>query len=278
MPFIDVEKSIEDGRPVKLYAFSIGSVTWRYTSADETITALGHEWEPAAISDDGIKQTGETQNDAMTINAPSWIGPCQLFMSAAPSKAVQVSIFQKHEGLAETVAVYVGEITQVNYPVPGSGRITCETLASTMRREGLRLGWQRTCPYSLYDPLTCKVSKSAWGVTFVVLSVDGFTATVELAAGRANGFFNGGFAEWAHPVRGAEFLPIETHSVSSGAPVAATLMLFTDPGDLYPGATGTLYPGCSFTPASCQSFGNYDNYGGVPDLPGKSPFDGSPVF
>lgn len=277
MPFIDVEKSIEDGRPVKLYAFSIGPVTWRYTSADETISALGHEWEPAAITDDGIKQTGETQNDAMTINAPSWIGPCQLFMSAAPSKAVQVSIFQKHEGLAETVAVYVGEITQVNYPLPGSGRITCETLASTMRREGLRLGWQRTCPYSLYDPLTCKVDKSAWGVTFVVLSVNGFTVEVELGAGRANGFFNGGFMEWAHPVRGAEFLPIETHTGSAGA-VAATLALFTDPGDLYPGSTGTMYPGCDFTPDSCQDFGNYDNYGGVPDLPGQSPFDGSPVF
>jgi uncharacterized phage protein (TIGR02218 family) len=277
MAFIDTEKSVERGRPVILYAFSVGNVTWRYTSAEDKITRLGFEWTPAPLTDDGIKQTGETQNDAMTIMAPSWIGPCMLFMSAAPSRAIRVAIFATHEGSTDTAAVYVGEITQIDYPMPGTGRIRCETLASTMQREGLRLAWQRTCPYSLYDPLTCKVDKADWGVTFIVLTVNGLVVEVSMASGRAAQFFANGFIEWAHPVRGSEFLPVENHA-GAADDTTATLLMFTDPGDLYPGATGTIYPGCNFTPSNCQAFDNYDNYGGIPDLPGKSPFDGSPVF
>lgn len=277
MSFIELETSREDGRPVIFYAFTLNNVTWRYTSADEDLTVGGHSWKSAAITDDGIKQTGETVNDALTLEAPSWVGPAMLFMSAAPSKAVQLTIFAKHEGDSEMRAAYVGEITQINFPIPGRCRITVETLASTMEREGLRLAWQRSCPYSLYDVVTCKVDKATWGVPFVVLDVSGFTALIELATGQANGFFTSGFMEWLHPIRGSEFLPIDAHSGSAGA-INATVTFLGAPGDLYPGATGTIYPGCNFTPANCQAFGNYDNYGGVPDLPGKSPFDGNPVF
>lgn len=275
MPFLEQEQSIEDGRPIQFYAFTLGSVTWRYTSADENLNAGGYDWIAAAISDDGVKQTGETIVDAMTIVAPSWIGPAQVFMGGAPSRSVLITIYSKHEGDAEMAAVYVGEITQINHaPVPGACRITCETLTSSMQREGLRLGWQRTCPYALYDPVTCKVNKALWATPFVVLAIDGFTVTIELATARADGYYNNGFAEWTHPIRGVEYMPIDTHA--AGSPT--TLTLLGHPGDLFVGAQGVAYPGCNFTPASCQGFSNYDNYGGVPDLPGKSPFDGSPVF
>jgi hypothetical protein len=39
------------------------------------------------------------------------------------------------------------------------------------------------------------------------------------------------------------------------------------------------YPGCPRTIAVCDArFANHLRYGGVPHLPGKSPFDGDPVF
>lgn len=275
MPFLELETSLEDGRPIEFFEFTLGSVTWRYTSADEKLTAGGHDWLPAAISDDGIKQTGETIVDALAINAPSWIGPAQVFMGGAPSRAVAVTKYAKHEGDTEMVAIYVGEITQINHaPLPGSCRITCETLTASMQREGLRLGWQRTCPYAVYDPVTCKVEKALWGVPFIVLAIDGFNVTIELAASKTDGYFNNGFAEWQHPIRGSEFMPIDVHTVGA----TTVLTLLGSPGDLFVGAQGVVYPGCNFTPVSCQAFSNYDNYGGVPDLPGKSPFDGNPVF
>ena len=44
------------------------------------------------------------------------------------------------------------------------------------------------------------------------------------------------------------------------------------------GTAVTLYPGCPRNTTACKLFNNLPNYGGFPHLPGKSPFDGSPVF
>ncbi len=281
MAFLDLEQSTEDGRPIALYQFTLNSQVWRYTSAAEKITADGHEWLPAAISDDGTKQTGEIVNDAMTITAPTWIGPAQVFMSGAPSSLMQVALFGKHEGSADLVAVYLGEVTQINPVNAAQARFTCENLASSMRRQGLRIAWQRTCPYALYDSLTCKVDKAAWAVPFFVLAVNGFDVTIVVTDPKANGYFSGGFIEWVHPIKGREYLPIDNNVAVTPLDVIGvffewvlTLNLLADPGDLYVGASGTAYPGCNFTPAACQAFDNYANYGGIPDLPGKSPFDG----
>jgi hypothetical protein len=282
MPFQDIESSLQFGRPISFYEFSMGSVVWRYTTAESVITAGAQVWQPAAISDDGVRQTGEVSNDGVSIDAPQWVGPSQLFMSAAPSRVVRVRILDKHEQSPDMVVRYSGVIGQVGYPIPGRCKISCDTFQATMEREGLRLSWQRSCPYALYDPVTCKVSKASWeGVFFVTRIVD---STVELvmtggpvqAASRVTGYFDNGFIEWPHPLRGVELIAVDSHQYVSGDIHALTLL--SDPGELFAGATGKVYRGCSFTPSSCQGFANYDNYGGVPDLPSKSPFGGDPLF
>jgi len=84
--------------------------------------------------------------------------------------------------------------------------------------------------------------------------------------------FDGGFIEWQHPVRGTEFLVIETQNGNA-------CEMFGDTGGLYYNLAVTAYPGCKRTTDDCGTkFNNLDNFGGVPDLPGKSPFDGDPVF
>jgi hypothetical protein len=281
MAFADLESSTEGGRPVALYEFTMGSTVWRYTSADEDLVVGGQTYVRAAIQDDGVKQSGEAIADALQIQGPVTLGPAQVFMSGAPSQPILVSIRWMHEGDSEVRVVYTGEISQINYPMPGQARITCETLASSMRREGLRLAWQRTCPYSLYDPLTCRVNKSAWGVTFTVRGISGRTVYVTFASSKPAGYYNGGFVEWQHPTRGIEYLGIDREGDTSGfvGPLPGDpLEMDGLPNNLYVGSTGIAYPGCNFTPERCQFFGNYDNYGGFPLMPGKSPFDGDPVF
>ena len=272
MAFQDLEDSREDGRPVVLYEFTFGSTVWRYTNADEDIVAGGHTWKAAAISDDGVRQTGEAAADVLMLTAPQWIGPSQVFMRAAPSQPISLLIKEKHEDSAEVVTRYSGEVAQVNFgKMPNSCQITCETLSATLSREGLRLGWQRACPYVVYDPMTCKVNKAAFAHTARVVSVSGFTITVDSLA-PAEGHFDNGFIEWTHPIRGVEYIPIEAHN-------GTTLWAYVSPGELYVGASLTIYPGCNLTPDDCQDkFSNYDNYGGEPHMPGKSPFDGDPVF
>jgi hypothetical protein len=281
MAFDDYERSQEHGRPIEFYIFTLGPIVWRYTTAEQDLVVDEETYLAAAIQGDSVKQTGEPTNDALTIEVPSWIAPAQMFMSAPPTQPIQMSIGMMHAGDTEMLIAYNGEVTQVNFPMPGRARITIESLMTSMQREGLRLGWQRSCPDSLYDPLTCKVSKAAWLVNLTVLTIDGFTLGVNLAVGKPAGHLDNGFIEWNHPARGIEYLAIERHELVTGNPVGevnARLTLFAPPGELFEGATGSAYPGCAFTPAACQAFGNYPNYGGVPDMPGKSPFDGDPVF
>lgn len=265
MTFATIEASLEDAQPVFLYRFTLGAKAWYYTSnATDVLTIDGKLWTAAAISDDGVKQTGEAASDSLSIEAPTSIGPVQLFMGSPPSSAVGVTIFHKHASNTEVKTVYVGEISQVSFGSPGAATINCETLSATMRREGLRLGWQRSCPYALYDEVTCKVDKTAHMETAKITAISGFNITVATISGTN---YRGGFVEWTHPSKGVEFRAIESQAGS-------VLTIFGEIGEMYVGLEVKAYRGCNRTPEDCQSFSNYANYGGVPAMPGKSPFDG----
>lgn len=271
MAFDNSEDSIEDGQPIRLYRFSLNDKVWRYTGADANVVKGGFTWEAVPISDEGVSQTGEASTDATTINTVTTITPAQLYMRYPPASPVQVAIFEAHEDGDEVRAVYVGEITQCDVSSPGSAVLTAETIAASMSREGLRLGWQRTCPYALYDAVTCKVDKSLYAFTGTVSTVVDNVVTMPALAGDTSGRFAGGFIEWSDPVRGLERRAVESHSTSA-------LTLFGTADGVVAGTLITAYAGCARTTAACATFNNLGNYGGAPALQGKSPFDGSPVF
>lgn len=276
-----------------LYEFSLGSKVWRYTSNSiDVIDENGLLWEASSISDDGIKQTGEAVTDALTITCDADLVPARLFMYAPPSRVMEVSIHRANFGakgettgftgvdntgpaktitVSNTRAIYIGDASQCSFPEPGKAVITCQTLSVSMQREGLRLPWQRQCPYAVYDPSSCRLSKAAWSITAQVLTVTGDTVLVDTAGPNPDGYLNGGYLEFEHPIKGTETLAIEVQS-------GTTLIIFGSAAELWEGMTITLYPGCNQTPQRCQFFGNYLNYGGYESLPGKSPFDGDPVF
>lgn len=273
MSYESIESSLEEGRPVRLYRFTLSGNVWRFTAADhDVLTEDGAVWKSVAISDSGFRQTGEAVQDALTIEAPISIGPVQVHLTTAPAVAMQVDILQKHEGNATVRTVYAGEVSQCDTGGdPGRARITCETISASMQREGLRLGWQRTCPYALYDPVTCKVDKGLYAAPVVILQRNGYQLTTT-DHGRPDGWFSGGFMSWVDPTRGIEFRGIEQQSGNLFIVLGRT-------EDIYEGLTVTMYPGCARNTDTCANkFGNLDNYGGVPGMPGKSPFDGDPVF
>lgn len=279
MTYEQFETSGEDGRPIEFYTFRLGNqIEWYYTNADHDLTVDGKVYVATTILSTNIQQTGEYVNDALNLDAPSWIAPAQLFMSSPPTTAISVRISYKHAQSDELMVGYVGEIRQVDFPLPGRARINCESLMVSMSREGLRLAWQRACPYALYDGLTCKVDKALWKIDFIVLGINGFSIDVLLTAAKPTDYFNRGFLEWVHPIRGLEHASIDIHTELIGVESNARLLLSMPPGELFEGARGSVYPGCDFTPTNCTAFNNYDNYGGDPDMPGKSPFDGNPVF
>lgn len=274
MSYDTLEQSLESGEPIRLYAFYLGSRVWRYnTGTGDVMTTDGYVWKPAPISDDGVKQTGEVVSDAVMLTAPVDIAPIQVFLTLPPSSVMGISVFEKHRGDSEVRTIYVGDVSQVNFPEPGKATMTCETLMASMEREGLRLTWQRGCTHAVYDPVTCKVDKTLYAVPVTITAINGSTITVSGLGAPPDGRYSGGYIEWTNPVKGPEFMTIEWHSGSN-------FLIFGMTEEPYVGMQATAYRGCNLTFETCQEFNNHPNYGGVKNLPGKSPFEGlnAPFF
>lgn len=273
MAFNDSEISNDSGQPLRGYEFTVNENTWRYTTSANNVLAGGKMWYAVPISDSGVKLSGDTNVDALSITAPSDIGPANLYVGTPPSSEVTITVFNLHrDNYASAVVEYVGTVSQCDWPDPGTVVFTCESLFASMERDGLRYGWTRNCGYALYDPLTCKVQKEAYAVPAVLLSAENGQATAAAFATKESGYFNGGFISWLHPIRGIERRMIEEHAGNE-------IRLFGTADGLYYGLEVTAYPGCTRTSAMCKErFNNLPNYGGCMDMDGTNPFDGNPVF
>lgn len=273
MSLADQELSLDSAKPVFLYAFTLGEKTWRYAAAaSDVMTTDGYVWTATQINHDSVKQSGEAVSDTVTITASITIAPAQIFLVSPPGAEVFVRIFQKDYDDPDVFAIYAGGIAQVAPQEPGVVSLMCETASVSLRRQGLRYAWQRGCPYAVYDPLTCKVDKKLYEVPTTIVDIFGVGITVAAdLSSELGSIYPGGFLTYNHPVKGIEYLGIEDQNLD-------TIYIFGSSNDLYVGQSVNLYRGCARTPAACSQFGNYLNYGGVPNMPGSSPFDGNNPF
>lgn len=272
MAFGPLEQNSQEGLPARAYLFSLGETKWRYITGDRDLLLDGNLWKASPISDDGVKLSGDNTTDALTITTPSEIGPAQLFRGTPPSRTLGVVIYNYHRGDNQLYIEYVGEVMQADQPFPGTATLMCESMFASMERDGLRACWQRACRHALYDNLTCMVPKHLYAVRVDVVTADSGLVTGAGFATKPSGYFNGGFVEWEHPVRGKEFRAIEEHAGDQ-------VRMFGDSDGMYYGLRLTAYPGCNRTPSDCvDRFDNFKHYGGCPDLDGTNPFDGNPVF
>lgn len=271
MAYDVVEVSRQDGAPIYLYEFRLYDKYWRYCSADVAVSAGGHLWSQMEVADDGVKQTGEAQVDALTITLPTSNPIVGLFAATPPSGSVLVTIRRMHYGADGLVVCYVGEVSSVNIASPQTASVTCATISASLARTGLRESWSRGCPHALYDS-QCRVNKNNVKVKATIATVGTGALTVTGIDAYPDGWFDGGYMEWADAVRGYERRGIESQTGSA-------LVLFGTADGIGSGAQVFLYPGCPRTTAACKAkFNNLDNYGGCPGLPNRSPFDGNPVF
>lgn len=273
MTFSTIETSNQDGRPLFLYEFALGTQIWRYTSADTPVTSGGNLYAPIMIDDDGVKQTGEVQTDNFNIRMPFNSPVPQLFQVTPPINPITVKRLGKHEDDVDWVITYVGFINQVNASEPGLAELECITLSPTMQRNGLRLTWQRGCPYALYAPATCKVDKNNFAVTVTVTTAAAGQVSGAEFALMEDGWFNGGFIEWTAQATGS----LERRGIDSH--LGTTIRLLGKSDGILEGMAVKAYPGCLRIASVCDSkFNNLVNYGGFPHLPGKSPFGADPLY
>lgn len=267
------ERSLDDGQPIRLYEFIHGQTAWRYCSGDRDQFVQTKTWASLAggITDSGVRQSGDPTSDALTIEAPGDLPVVDLFRAAPPTEEVVVTVRTLHSGDPEALVTWSGSLSDANRRGLDRVELVCQSLLASMARGGLSLSWERACPYATYDH-NCGANRELFKTSGTLLTVGG--ATVEAAAFGAHpdGWFTGGFIEWTTATGVRERRFVKAHA----GPV---LTLLGGSAGLSVGLAVDAYAGDDRSAATCRDkFGNLDNHGGMPSLPGKSPFDGDLVF
>lgn len=274
MSFEVYEGSNYGGKPITYYVFTRGGQQWRYTSADSDQTIAGHTYTAVPIFDSGVVQSGEPAHDAVVISGPWTLPLVGLFLGTPPAQSITAQIFQSHKDDPDQTfqLTWMGFVATVKRTDPGSAQITCSTVAQSFQDTGLRLGWQRTCPYMLYDPATCKAVKADHALGGTVTALTGVSVSADNWDGPPDQAFRGGFIEWQ-----VDTDTFERRAVADHVGPTLTLLGFTD--GLSVGMFVVAYLGCNRTVQMCHDvFDNLNNCGAAPTMPGRSPFDGNPVF
>lgn len=277
MSFASAEASSQDGQPIALYKIQWGNTIWYYTSADQDIPfddGSGEEtYEAVGITDNGLTQGGDARQNDLQIELASNLPVVALFRGTPPSAPIYITVRRKHADEPDAPVWWIGTIGNLQRPTDEKAVIIGYTLAASLRRSGLRLSWQRTCPHIVYDG-GCKVDPEDHKITGTVTAKDGTSITVSGALVGDEARFVGGFIKW--DAEGNSTFERRGIEAEEGP---GTIRLYGRPDRLDVGTVISLYPGCRHTPTACSDdFNNLPNYGGFDFLPGKSPFDGTPVF
>jgi len=273
MSFSQLESSLDQGQPVRLYSFSRGVFRWLYCTTERDVTVQTQTFRAVSggISDSGLKLSGETRSDTLTITAPADISVAQLFRSFPPSEPVGLSIFDMHYGDDEARLSWSGRINTVQWAALDRCRIKCVTRESEMGEPGLTDVYMRTCTAVLGDH-RCRVEMSAHRLETLVQSMDGQSIYSGAFEAYPDGWFTAGYIEW--PIGNGEFerRHIERH-------IGSQLSLMAGTAGVPSGLTVRVYPGCDFMAQTCRDkFNNDANFRGIPHLQGESPFDGDQVW
>ena len=272
-----LEISNAGGNPVEFYEFRYGSTYWRYNTGDISITRglnqLGAPavWAPKSISRDGITQGGSEQNE-LELTVQKDLPIASLFQGKRPSGRVWLTLRESHydDPDLEFSVRWVGSVSNAVSVDPATTRLVCRSIAGSYDRNGLRLTWDRMCPHALYG-VGCNIPASSHNYPRVIATLTGTNFTCTAHAEPVQGSFTGGFLEYIRADGSLETMGILKQTGNDFRVLGSTAGLAV-------ATVITLYPGCARNTTNCKLFGNLANYGGFPHMPGKSPFDGTPVF
>jgi uncharacterized phage protein (TIGR02218 family) len=257
---------IETGQqPVWLYHFwaDYGGtlVHWRFTSYPDTLTAAGQTWTARPITHGALRQTLKADREEVTIETVHESGnPLAQFLPFTLARPLWVEILMADfSDLATADVLFTGLVGAPEF----TGRKITAKASSLLDALGQQLPpmlIQQKCNYRWGDPRTCRVDPDDWKIEAVITAIEGNLVTVEDAAltGVAANYFARG---WLKVGAGAT---LEVRDILQSTPDGdrATLALSWPLAHAAVDDEVTLYPGCEHTPAACDDFDNFVNYGG----------------
>jgi hypothetical protein len=264
MAFSLKELSIFGGKPEEFYEIITPSTTYYYTSSKGDKLLVPSQptkvYRAVYIDRTEIQQeVGKVTDSGVVLTVDKTLDFLNEFRVIVPARSVLINIKRKHRGddgnnPANIELVFTGRIRGV-VPKQDVTEVICESFGTSVKRAGLRLGFQVGCNYFVYDS-GCGVSSAAYAVSGTALDIDDAVVTCPEASAYVDGYFNNGYLEY-----GNYFYHIVNH-------VGDTLTLLTGLEGALEGDSVTIYPGCDGSLNTCwDKFNRGLDHGGFPFSP-----------
>lgn len=273
MSYKQIEQSLDNRTPIRLYTIKQGAVRWDYNTSSETITRNNIQYKAVkgGISDGGIIVSDGGISDNFKITAPASIAIARLFDNLPPSSRLTLEVANTHLQTEEVIPAFWGVIVTVTEKTAATVEIVASPNETLTNRPGVTLVYSRQCGAMIFDH-QCKVNKELYRVKGEVQQTAVSAVTINEAANHPDGWFNGGFIEYTDSHGELDRRYIEQHT-------GTTLYLWGGSQGLNNGQSVSLYAGCNGSPDACTNkFNNALNRQAFDHLQGWSPFDGSQIF
>lgn len=266
MSFRDQDISVHDSVPIEAFLFEGPTKTYRYNDSDEEITIDGQVYTPivsitrdaievgTGIGNSGVVRVEVPFNSEVAVDHGYLLSPT--FLSITIYRLEQGTDYDTDKktiwkGRAKAFGIK-GLMLEISTQPVISGARTVQLLSAY---------WQRTCNFELYDPNTCKASKSANTTTSTVTIIGPSAVTV----------VDDGFLDHALPI--GTLTNTRTNEsrliMDNLANVIDIAFPFTD---IVVGDTVDITRGCPHNTAACHgTFNNIINYGGYKYIPRATP-------
>jgi uncharacterized phage protein (TIGR02218 family) len=271
MSFATQEESRQLGEPVNIYLFRYGSGAtdvFCYSDSEVPVEFDGKTFIPTPIDRGSITAKSSLDKSELEIRMNQNTQLADLFRYYPPSEVVTLTIFQGHhdDPSNQWIASWSGRV--LGLKIDGNtASYTCEPIASSMRRPGLRRHYQYGCPHLLYGT-QCGANKTATTITRSVTAV--FSNAVALDSGwesvdRKDKYI-GGMFEWTGAGRSERRTILDVQDGDN------TILLSGPVRNMPVGASVQLSLGCNHKMDDCASLhNNIVNFGGQPYIPLKNP-------
>jgi Phage conserved hypothetical protein BR0599 len=246
----------------ELYRFTEGVSVWTYTSADTSQVHSAETYEPITIGRNEPEMKAEMSKASVTVNVALTSVLGQRWLSAVLEAPVFLTIFKKVDATVGTF--WKGRLVSVK-PDPAKVSLIFESAFTYLRRTGLSVKFQRTCPHVHYGR-GCNLDKELFAVAAVVDSVTAAVVSCSEADALPDGHFIGGM------------LRTSTGSLRFIVNHVGPLLTLSRTVPLTVGELIDIFPGCDRSIERCDTtFSNLANNGSFPFIPIKNPYKGSSI-
>lgn len=275
MTYSAFETSRENNRPVEVYRFVHGGLTFEYTSGEDSVLVDGITYDPEAISRGKVMQSPSDRRSVLEVTVPSSNAFVDRFKLSTPASRAQVTISRVQRSdfpSPEAVVIFDGFVSSVAFEEDCKvAKIACTPVTAAQSRPVPRPTYQGLCNNVLFDD-GCKVDDTdpRWRFPGTATVVSGSVVTIPGISAFGVSWFVGGFLE----VNGGD----DSRLILSQSGDDVQLLL-PFPGSIV-GASVVVYAGCDHLVATCDAkfntpedpLSNVINYDGWPFVPTRNPY------